>query len=94
MNDEQPMDVIRKVARARYPVLRPEDTFTRTYRGRAVAMSRDNRLPQRLRMLLILIDGRRTVGMLRAGLSKYRNFEESIDMLHKMGLIERVTPSL
>lgn len=92
MSPDQARDAVRQLARSTIPLIHNDDVFMRTYRGRAVAMSRETPLPQRLRMLLILVDGKRSVGVLRTGLTKYRNFEESLDMLLKMGLIERRAP--
>jgi len=68
--------------------------FIRSWHGRAEAARRDGALPRRLRTLLLLIDGRRSVGDLRVGLSRYRSLDEGLDMLRKMGLIEPLPPPL
>jgi hypothetical protein len=66
------------------------DVFIRTMRGQKEALERTRELPHRLRMLLMLIDGRRSVGAFRAAMTNYRSLDESLDMLMKMSLIERL----
>ncbi len=70
------------------PLLRDDEIFIRSHLGRAEAVRRPPQLPRRLRTLLLLVDGRASVGDLRRGLSRYRSLDEGIDMLRKMGLIE------
>jgi hypothetical protein len=70
------------------PVLRDDEVFIRSWLGRVEAGRRDGALPRRLRLLLLVVDGRRTVGDLRRGLDRYRSLDESLDMLRRMGLIE------
>jgi hypothetical protein len=41
-----------------------------------------------LRTLLALVDGRRSVGELRAAIHSYRGLDDALDMLRKMGFIE------
>jgi len=84
-------DLIRKLALSgEPPVLADGEIFLRTVRGNEEARTARRRLPQRLRMLLLLVDGRRSVGDFRRGLSRFRNLDESLDMLAKMGLIDRL----
>jgi hypothetical protein len=70
------------------PLLRDEVVFIRSHLGRLEAGRRPPQLPRRLRTLLLLVDGRASVGDLRRGLSRYRSMDEGFDMLRKMGLIE------
>ena len=84
-------DLIRKLAQAgEPPVLVDGEVFLRTPRGNDEVRTARRLLPQRLRMLLLLVDGRRSVGDFRRGLSRYRNLDESLDMLAKMGLIDQL----
>lgn len=70
------------------PLLRDDEVFIRSHLGRLEAARRPPQLPRRLRTLLLLVDGRASVGDLRLGLSRYRSLDEGLDMLRKMGLIE------
>ena len=47
-------------------------------------------LPDRLRMLLFLINGRRRMSEYRDLLPRYRNLDDAFDMLAKKGFIERI----
>jgi hypothetical protein len=47
-------------------------------------------LPDRLRMLLFLINGRRRMSEYRDLLPRYRNLDDAFDMLVKKGFIERM----
>ena len=76
------------------PFLGDDLVFIRSWHGRAEVARRDGTLPRRLRTLMLLIDGRRSVGDLRVGLSRYRSLDEGLDMLRKMGLIEPLPPPL
>lgn len=74
-----------------HPVAPIEDgeVFVQTMRG-ALALSRGTaELPDRLRMLLFLINGRRQVQEYRDLLPRYRNLTDAFDMLMKKGLIKR-----
>ena len=78
-------------ARNREPilaVLREELVFIKTRIGRDEARRTDSSIPRRLRTLLALVDGRRSVGELRAAIHSYRGLDDALDMLRKMGFIE------
>jgi hypothetical protein len=66
------------------------EIFIRTQRGNREAIERNRELPHRLRMLLMLIDGRRTVGHFRAAMTNFRSLDEALDMLIKMNFIQRL----
>ncbi|MFT3800642.1 MAG: hypothetical protein QM766_05420 [Burkholderiaceae bacterium] len=68
--------------------LRDDEIFIKTRRGRKEAAEIDSALPRRLRMLLILVDGHRTIADFRRGLTRFRSLDECFDMLRKMGLID------
>ena len=75
----------------RSPVSEIDDheIFIQTMRG-ALALSRSNvELPDRLRMLLFLINGRRQVSEYRDLLPRYRGLTDAFDILMKKGLIKR-----
>ena len=74
--------------------LRDDEVFIRSHLGRIEAARRPAAVPRRLRLLLLLVDGRASVGDLRRGLSRYRSLDEGLDMLRKMGLIETLPPPL
>lgn len=74
--------------------LRDEDVFIKTHRGRTEATEVHSELPRRLRMLLILVDGHRTMADFRRGLTRFRNLDECFDMLRKMGFIETLPVKL
>ncbi len=78
------------LVRAELGLILDSDVFIRTMRGQKEALERTRELPHRLRMLLMLIDGRRSVGAFRAAMTNYRSLDESLDMLMKMSLIERL----
>jgi hypothetical protein len=80
--------VLRMVAHADSLVLRDEEVFVKTKMGRIETSQVTSNLPRRLRMLLILVDGRRTMGDFRRGLTRFRSLDECFDMLRKMGYIE------
>ncbi|MCC6173002.1 MAG: hypothetical protein IT481_13335 [Gammaproteobacteria bacterium] len=69
-------------------VLREELVFIKTRIGRDEARRTDSSIPRRLRTLLALVDGRRSVGELRAAIHSYRGLDDALDMLRKMGFIE------
>lgn len=72
-----------------YVDIQDDDVFIQTMRG-ALALSRGNvELPDRLRMLLFLINGRRKVSEYRELLPRYRSLIDAFDMLSKKGLIKR-----
>ncbi len=66
------------------------EVFVQTMRG-ALVLSRggNSELPDRLRMLLFLINGRRQVHEYRDLLPRYRSLYDAFDMLLKKGLIKR-----
>jgi hypothetical protein len=70
------------------PVLREDQVFIKTRVGREEARRTDSSIPRRLRTLLALVDGRRSVGELRAAIHSYRGLDDALDMLRKMGFIE------
>ena len=75
----------------RSPVSEIDDheIFIQTMRG-ALALSRSNvELPDRLRMLLFLVNGRRQVSEYRDLLPRYRGLTDAFDILMKKGLIKR-----
>ncbi len=87
--DESARRMVRRLALGgQAPLLRDDQIFIRSHLGRQEAVRRPSQLPRRLRTLLLLVDGRASVGDLRRGLSRYRSLEEGLDMLRKMGLIE------
>ena len=65
------------------------DIFVQTARGAQVAAHGHAQLPDRLRMLLFLVNGRRSMAEYRDLLPRYRNLDDAFDMLAKMGFIER-----
>ncbi len=74
--------------------LRDEEIFIKTRRGRKEAAEIDSALPRRLRMLLILVDGHRTIADFRRGLTRFRSLDECFDMLYKKGLIDTLPTKL
>ena len=75
----------------RSPVSEIDDheIFIQIMRG-ALALSRSNvELPDRLRMLLFLVNGRRQVSEYRDLLPRYRGLTDAFDILVKKGLIKR-----
>jgi hypothetical protein len=74
--------------------LRDDEVLLRSWQGRAAAANPRAALPRRLRTLLLLVDGACTVGELRLRLSRLRGLEDGLDMLLRMGLIERLPTSL
>ena len=68
--------------------LRDEEIFIKTRLGRLEAGESRSYLPRRLRTLLILVDGRRSIADFRHGLTRFRNLDECFDMLRQMGYIE------
>lgn len=67
------------------------EVFVQTPRGALVASLGNIELPDRLRMLLFLINGRRSMSEYRDLLPRYRNLDDAFDMLAKKGFIERMT---
>ena len=67
----------------------PQEVFTQTSRGTRVAAHGHAEIPDRLRMLLFLVNGRRSMQEYRDLLPRYRNLDDAFDMLIKMGFIER-----
>ncbi|MBX3589360.1 MAG: hypothetical protein R3E41_06580 [Burkholderiaceae bacterium] len=81
--------IVRRLALGGEPaVLREELVFIKTRIGRDEARRTDSSIPRRLRTLLALVDGRRSVGELRAAIHSYRGLDDALDMLRKMGFIE------
>lgn len=81
-------DLVRQIASAEPAVLRDDVIFLKTRLGRDESRRSDSTIPRRLRTLLSLVDGRRTVVDLRFALHSYRGVDDSLDMLHRMGFIE------
>ncbi len=80
--------ILKMVANGENLVLRDEEVFIKTKMGRIETSQVQSNLPRRLRMLLILVDGRRSMGDFRRGLTRFRSLDECFDMLRKMGYIE------
>jgi hypothetical protein len=72
------------------PLLRDDEVFIRTHLGRIELQNPTSTIPRRLRTMLLLVDGKRTLADFRRSMTRYRNLDESLDMLFKMGLIERL----
>ena len=68
---------------------RSTDRFEQTRRGAQMATEGQGTIPDRMRMLLLLVNGRRSVADFRDLLPRFRNLDEAFDMLIKKGLIER-----
>ncbi len=71
-----------------------EQIFRQTERGCRVASHGQAEIPDRLRMLLFLVNGRRSMAEYRDLLPRYRNLDDAFDMLVKKGFIERLPPRL
>jgi hypothetical protein len=71
-----------------------DEIFLQTPRGAALAARNLGEIPDRLRMLLLLVNGRRTVAEYRDLLPRFRSLDEAFDMLLKMGFVERLPRSL
>ncbi len=71
--------------------LSSEEVFVQTPLGATAASYGHAQIPDRLRMLLFLINGRRTMAEYRDLLPRYRNLDDAFDMLIKMRFIERMT---
>ncbi len=67
-----------------------DEVFMQTPQGALVATSMPAHLPDRLRMLLFLVNGRRRMSEYRDLLPRYRNLDDAFDMLAKKGFIKRV----
>ena len=74
--------------------LRDDEVLLRSWKGRIAASEQHIGLPRRLRTLLLLVDGLSTVAELRVRLHRFRSLDESLDMLLRMGLIERLPAPL
>ncbi|MDO4636338.1 MAG: hypothetical protein Q4B13_02160 [Lautropia sp.] len=75
--------------RSRVLEIEDQEVFIQTMRG-AMALSRNSAdLPDRLRMLLFLVNGRRQVSEYRDLLPRYRGLTDAFDILLKKGLIKR-----
>lgn len=66
-----------------------DEVFIQTSHGTHVLARRNAEIPDRLRMLLFLVNGRRSMREYRDLLPRYRNLDDAFDMLLKMGFIER-----
>ena len=75
------------------PEIPAHEIFIQTPRGAAVAASRRAELPDRLRTLLFLINGRRRMFEYRDLLPRYRNIDDTFDMLTRKGYIEPLSGS-
>jgi hypothetical protein len=87
-------NLISLLVRGELGLILDSDVFMRTSRGQREALERNRELPHRLRMLLMLIDGRRSVGNFRAAMTNYRSLDEALDMLMRMSYIERLPERL
>src|SRR5687768_5966397 len=67
-----------------------DEIFVQTPRGAEVSPSTAAELPDRLRMLLLLVNGRRRMSDYRDLLPRYRNMDDTFDMLARKGYIERL----
>jgi hypothetical protein len=72
------------------PLLKDDEVFIRTHLGRLEIQAPTSTIPRRLRTMLLLVDGKRSLADFRRSMTRYRNLDESLDMLFKMGLIERL----
>jgi hypothetical protein len=93
---ERPTDshkkLISDLVRSELGLILDSDVFVRTLKGQREALERTRDLPHRLRVLLMLIDGRRSVGNFRAAMTNYRSLDDAIDMLMRMDMIQRIAP--
>ncbi|RIK91333.1 MAG: hypothetical protein DCC72_11015 [Burkholderiales bacterium] len=81
--------LLRQLASAGEPTPLPEAlVFLKTRLGREESRRAEATIPRRLRTVLALVDGRRSVQVLHTLLHSYRGLDDALDMLHKMGLIE------
>jgi hypothetical protein len=67
------------------------EVFMQTDQGARAATMGRGELPDRLRMLLFLVNGRRRMNEYRDLLPRYRNLDDAFDMLLKKGYIERTS---
>jgi hypothetical protein len=67
-----------------------DEVFVQTPQGALVAATMPAHLPDRLRMLLFLVNGRRRMSEYRDLLPRYRNLDDAFDMLVKKGFIVRL----
>jgi hypothetical protein len=86
--------VLRMAMGAEVSPLEADDVYLKTALGRLECARAETNLPRRLRMLLMLMDGRRSVADFRSGLTRYRNLDDSIDMLRRMGYIQALPQRL
>lgn len=92
-SQQQTRNAIRKILlSAAEPRLSDADVPIRTRIGRVEAAARTSALPRRLRMLLLLADGRTRIGDMRRSLPSLRGIDQGFDMLHRMGLVEALPP--
>ena len=84
----QEASILAHALRGRLQPLQPGDVLIRTRLGRVEAARTQATIPRRLRLPLALIDGRRSVGDLRAALRGYRGLDDALDMLGRMGFVE------
>ena len=81
--------LLRRLASAGEPAPLPGTlVYLKTRIGREESRRAEATIPRRLRTVLSLVDGRRSVQVLRALLYTYRGLDDALDMLQKMGLIE------
>ena len=66
-----------------------DEVFIRTPRGALAVAGATGELPERLRMLLFLINGRRCMAEYRDLLPRYRELDHAFNMLVSKGFIER-----
>ena len=75
-------------------ILKDGEVFIRTHLGRIEIQNPTSTMPRRLRTMLLLVDGKRSLADFRRSMTRYRNLDESIDMLFKMGLVDRLPEPL
>jgi hypothetical protein len=72
------------------PRIPSNEIFVQTPQGAAAAVGQPADLPERLRTLLFLINGRRRMSEYRDLLPRYRNIDDIFDLLARKGYIERL----
>ncbi len=90
MNGMPPIPpILRRLVSGEAPLELPDDlVLIKTRLGRDEARRTESSIPRRLRTLLALVDGRRSVAELRAVLHSFRGLEDGLDMLRRMGFVE------
>jgi len=92
-SDDNWTNTLDTLVNGKVPQIPAHEVFIQTPRGAAVAGSRRAELPDRLRTLLFLINGRRRMFEYRDLLPRYRNIDDTFDMLTRKGYIEPLSGS-